>query len=113
MARIPCNGVELEYEWVGPPEGAPLLLVPGHEGQLIWWHEGLCEQLVAHGFRLLRYDNRDSGLSTHMDDRPAPDLRAAAEGDHSSLPYTLADLADDAAALLQALGWTRRTCSAM
>ena len=107
MTQISANGITLEYELSGPEDGQPLLMIHGVGAQLIRWPQGLCDRLATAGFRLLRYDSRDIGLSTHMVDAGIPDLKAVTEarktGREPDLPYTLADLADDAAALLAAL----------
>jgi len=76
---------------------------------MIAWDEELCERLVERGFFVIRYDNRDIGLSTKFDDGPQPDLTALLSGDGSSAPYLLADMADDAVGLLDALGIARAT----
>jgi len=97
MPRAHVNGVELEYETVGDPAGRPLLLVQGLGAQLISVEDGLCEELASRGFLVIRYDNRDAGLSTWFDDARPVNLTAVWGGDHSSLAYTLEDMADDAA----------------
>jgi pimeloyl-ACP methyl ester carboxylesterase len=104
MPRAHGNGVELEYETVGDPAGRPLLLVQGLGAQLISVEDGLCEALASRGFLVIRYDNRDAGLSTWFDDAPSVQLAAIWGGDHSSLAYTLEDMADDAVAVLDAAG---------
>jgi pimeloyl-ACP methyl ester carboxylesterase len=108
MAQAQANGIELEYELSGPGHGQPILMIHGVGAQLIRWPQALCDALIAQGFRLLRYDSRDIGLSTHMVDAPVPNLAevtaARRAGREPDLPYTLADLADDAAGLLDALG---------
>jgi pimeloyl-ACP methyl ester carboxylesterase len=104
MPRAHGNGVELEYETVGGPAGRPLLLVQGLGAQLISVEDGLCQELASHGFLAIRYDNRDAGLSTWFDDARPVNLAAIWGGDHSSLAYTLEDMADDAAAVLDAAG---------
>jgi len=68
------------------------------------WDERFCQLLADRGFHVIRYDNRDVGLSTKFDDAPAPDLAAAMGGDGSSAAYLLADMADDGIGLLDALG---------
>ena len=107
MTQISANGITLECELSGPEDGQPLLLIHGVGAQLIRWPPGFCDALVSAGFRLLRYDSRDIGLSTHMVDAGVPDLAAVTAahkaGHEPDLPYTLADLADDAAALLAGL----------
>ena len=104
MPRAHGNGVELEYETVGDPSGRPLLLVQGLGAQLITVEDGLCQELASRGFLVIRYDNRDAGLSTWFDDARPVDLAAVWGGDHASLAYTLEDMADDAAGVLDAAG---------
>jgi pimeloyl-ACP methyl ester carboxylesterase len=104
MPRAQTGGVELEYEVVGHPDARPLLLVQGLGAQLVSIEEGFCAELVARGFQVIRFDNRDVGLSTRLDGAGAPDFAAIWEGDHASLAYTLDDMADDAAGLLDAIG---------
>lgn len=108
MALARANGIAIEYEQGGAADGAPLLLIHGVGAQLVRWPPALLDALAARGFRTIRYDNRDVGLSTHMHGAPVPDLgaviAAVRRGDAPDLPYTLADLAADAAGLLDALG---------
>ena len=104
MPRAHGNGVELEYETVGDPAGRPLLLVQGLGSQLISVEDGLCRELASRGFLVIRYDNRDVGLSTWFDDARPVNLAAIWGGDHRSLAYTLEDMADDAVAVLDAAG---------
>ena len=101
------NGVDICAEVRGPEDGVPLLLVMGLGGQLVSWSDGFVDGLSARGFRVIRFDNRDTGRSTHFDD-VAIDLldlfgRVSA-GDPVEVPYTLSDMAADAAGLLAALG---------
>jgi pimeloyl-ACP methyl ester carboxylesterase len=104
MPRAHGNGVEVEYETVGDPAGRPLLLVQGLGAQLISVEDGLCQELASRGFLVIRYDNRDAGLSTWFDDARPVNLAAIWGGDHASQAYTLEDMADDAAAVLDAAG---------
>ena len=104
MPRAHGNGVELEYETVGDPGGRPLLLVQGLGAQLTSVEDGLCELLTSRGFLVVRYDNRDAGLSTWFDEAGPVNLAAIWGGDHSTLAYTLEDMADDAVAVLDAAG---------
>ncbi len=97
-------GVRLAYETTGSPDGPPLLLVAGLGGQLISWHADLVAAFVNRGFFVVRFDNRDVGLSTHLHEAPAPDVDAAIHrGDTSSASYALEDMADDTAALMDHL----------
>jgi pimeloyl-ACP methyl ester carboxylesterase len=104
VQTAPCNGIEIAYETFGDPGGRPLLLVMGLATQMLAWHEDFCRELVGRGFFVVRFDNRDVGLSTHLHDAPPPDVMAAFGGDTSSASYRLEDLADDAVALLDVLG---------
>ena len=103
MPRARANGIDIEYETFGDPNAAPLLLVMGLGAQMLSWEEEFCEQLAARGFHVIRFDNRDIGLSTKMEDAGMPDVMAAFAGD-AQPAYTLDDMADDAVGLLDALG---------
>jgi pimeloyl-ACP methyl ester carboxylesterase len=103
MPRARGNGIDIEYEEFGDPKAAPLLLVTGLGAQMISWDEAFCEQLAAGGFHVIRFDNRDSGLSTRMESAGPPDMAAALNGDFHPA-YSLDDMAADAAGLLDALG---------
>ena len=103
MPRIKARELEFEYETFGDPGGTPLLLVMGLGAQMLTWPEPFCRMLADRGFYVIRYDNRDVGLSSRLDHLGVPDplqvyARAVAPA------YTIDDLADDAAALLDALG---------
>ncbi len=97
--------IELEYDERG--QGIPLLLVSGLGGQLVDWPDGFLDILDGLGFRVIRFDNRDVGLSSRVDTADAPDLPAAyrelAAGRPVSAPYLLSDMANDAIAVLDAL----------
>jgi pimeloyl-ACP methyl ester carboxylesterase len=103
MPRVRANGIDIEYEEFGDPKAAPLLLVTGLGAQMLSWDEAFCEQLAASGFHVIRFDNRDSGLSTRMEAAGPPDMAAALNGDFHPA-YSLDDMAADAAGLLDALG---------
>jgi len=104
MPNVRANGIDLEYDEHGSPDDPGFLLVMGLTAQLTAWDERFCAQLAGHGFRVVRYDNRDVGLSSRITGGPTPDVMKAISGDHSSASYTIADMADDAAGLLDALG---------
>jgi pimeloyl-ACP methyl ester carboxylesterase len=104
MPRSTVNGIELEWDEFGTNDDPPLLLIMGLGAQMIVWDEGFCELLAGHGFHVIRFDNRDVGLSTKIESGAAPNLMAAFMGDTSSAAYTLNDMADDAMGLLDALG---------
>jgi pimeloyl-ACP methyl ester carboxylesterase len=102
MPRAHANGVELEYDTFGNPPDPALVLIMGLGAQLIDWPEEFARQLAGHGFHVIRFDNRDAGLSTWLDDLGLPDLGALLSG-HGSAPYLLSDLAADTVGLLDAL----------
>lgn len=104
MPTVRANGIDICCETAGDQADPPLLLIHGHGAQLIAWHEELVAALAAMGRYVIRFDNRDVGNSTHLDDAPAPDVFAIIGGDHSTLAYTIEDMADDAAMLLGSLG---------
>ena len=103
MPRAKANGIELEYETFGDPKAPPLLLIMGLGAQMISWNDDFCAQLADRGFHVIRFDNRDSGLSTWMEEAGRPDLASAFRGEPNPA-YHLDDLADDAVGLLDALG---------
>jgi pimeloyl-ACP methyl ester carboxylesterase len=103
MPRAKANGIELEYETFGDPSARPLLLIMGLGAQMISWNDDFCTQLADRGFHVIRFDNRDSGLSTRMEEAGHADVLAAFNGD-AQPAYHLDDLADDAVGLLDGLG---------
>jgi pimeloyl-ACP methyl ester carboxylesterase len=111
MPQVRANGIEIEYESFGRDRDPTVLLIMGFSGQLTLWPVALCEGLVARGFHVVRFDNRDVGKSTHLTEKGAPDIGAlmaqAAAGAPVTAPYTLSDMAADAAGLLDAIGVER------
>jgi pimeloyl-ACP methyl ester carboxylesterase len=104
-ARV-CTGVDIAYETHGDEHNPALLLVMGLGGPLIWWDSEFCEQLAGHGFFVIRFDNRDIGRSTRFGG-PGGSRRQMIRtflGDRRRVPYTLANMADDAFGLLDCLG---------
>jgi pimeloyl-ACP methyl ester carboxylesterase len=106
--QVSANGVRIEVDIRGPDSGEPLLMVMGLGMQLVAWPDGLVDALVARGFRVIRFDNRDIGLSQPFDELGLPSLPLAALLHTLHLPvkapYQLADLARDAVGVLDALG---------
>ena len=97
------DGIELAYETFGDPADPTMLLVMGLGAQMIHWDEELCEMFVKRGFHVVRFDNRDAGHSSKITGGPRPNVRQALFGNTSSASYTLDDMADDAAGLLDNL----------
>lgn len=104
MPAASVNGIDLYYECTGDDAGPPLLLVSGLGMQLTGWGPEWIERLSSAGFRVIAFDNRDVGLSTHLSQAGVPDLLALLTGGEANLAYSLADMAADAAGLLDALG---------
>jgi len=108
MTSVRANGITIEYQEFGPPDAPPILLIMGLGMQLVAWPDSLCEGLAARGFRVVRFDNRDVGLSSRMPS-PGP-LATTAMLTRAVLrlpvrpPYTLDDMARDAVGLMDALG---------
>ena len=106
--QLSANGVRIEAEVFGPEGAEPLLLIMGLGMQLIAWPDGLVQELVGQGFRVIRFDNRDIGLSQPFDELGPANVALAALLHTLHLPvkapYQLADLARDAVGVLDALG---------
>jgi pimeloyl-ACP methyl ester carboxylesterase len=108
MASVTANGIQIEYETFGAPGHPPLLLIMGLGGQLIHWDEEFCQRLVDRGHFVIRFDNRDIGLSSKLDHLGHPDSAAAMarrlQGEPVEAPYLVSDMAADCKGLLDALG---------
>ena len=100
-------GIEIAYQRLGHHDAPLLLLIMGVGAQSIAWPDAFCHALTDQGLQIVRFDNRDVGLSTHMSDAPPPDLPAVFAGNLSSASYTLSDMAADAVGLLDALGFAQ------
>ncbi|WP_299196270.1 alpha/beta hydrolase [uncultured Erythrobacter sp.] len=107
MPHIGANGLRLFYEEHGNPEHETILLVMGLGAQMTLWPDEFVEALVKKGYRVIRFDNRDIGLSDKMEEARAPGIVwqtiRKRLGWPAKVPYTLEDMADDAAGLLEAL----------
>src|ERR671919_549010 len=100
MPRAQANGIELEHDTTGDPGAPPLLLVMGLGAQMTAWDDEFCERLAGAGFWVIRFDNRDVGLSTKIE-APAgfnvvAAIAAGLSGGPVDAPYLLTDMADDA-----------------
>jgi pimeloyl-ACP methyl ester carboxylesterase len=108
MPNVKANGILIEYETFGNPSSPPLLLIIGLSLQMLAWDKELCELLAERGHYVIRFDNRDVGLSYKFEDADVPDvmevIAAVARGEVIKVPYTLDDMTDDAVGLLDALG---------
>ncbi|MEO7007973.1 MAG: alpha/beta fold hydrolase [Caldimonas sp.] len=106
--QLIANGIGIEAEEHGSPNGEPLLLIMGLGMQLVAWHEDFVASLVARGFRVIRFDNRDGGLSQGFDELGVPslvlDTLRFTFGLRVRSPYSLADMAGDSVGVLDALG---------
>jgi pimeloyl-ACP methyl ester carboxylesterase len=105
VPTAPVNGLEIAYETFGQPVDPPVLMIMGLGTQMIAWPDELCQGLADAGHFVVRFDNRDVGLSTHLSDVRAPALVDVVLR-RQPPPYTIDDLADDAVGLLDALGIT-------
>lgn len=102
FARV--GELEVCWEQFGLDEDPPVLMIMGLGAQMILWPDELCEMIAAQGFRVIRFDNRDSGRSTVLADAPTGTVPRALAGDIEPGSYSLSDMAADAAGLLDALG---------
>lgn len=105
---VRANGIDLTYDTFGDPAHPPLLLIMGLGMQMIGWDDEFCAQLAGAGLHVIRFDNRDVGLSTSFSAAGVPDVMqafaAAGAGQPVGAPYLLTDMASDAVALLDVLG---------
>jgi pimeloyl-ACP methyl ester carboxylesterase len=108
MTTLEVNGINLSFDSFGDHNADAILLIAGLGTQMLRWPLPFCENLVARGYRVIRFDNRDAGCSTHFTDHPAPNFAALAAAlatrQRPSVPYTLHDMADDTIGLLDVLG---------
>ncbi|OGP64778.1 MAG: alpha/beta hydrolase [Deltaproteobacteria bacterium RBG_13_53_10] len=107
MPKASANNIRIEYETFGDPSSPPILLIIGLGGQLIYWDEEFCRQLAEADLYVIRYDNRDAGLSTKFDEAGVPDIMDVVgklmNRQKVTPPYTIEDMAADAIGLLDAL----------
>lgn len=107
MPKTTFNNVEIEYETIGDPNSKPLLLIAGLGSQMYAWSDEMCNNLANNGFFVIRFDNRDVGLSTKFGDAGMPDFTeintAYARREKPKVPYTLEDMVNDAVRILDTL----------
>lgn len=103
-SKVGPAAIDIAYQRLANPDAPVVLLIMGLAAQYIHWPDAFCSSLVSGGLEVIRFDNRDAGLSTHITNAPPPNLPAALAGDLSSVSYTLSDMAADAVGLLDVLG---------
>lgn len=112
MTDIPYSGekmakvgeVELAYDTFGDPSSRPMLLIMGLGAQMIKWKDEFCQAIASQGRYVIRFDNRDVGLSTKFDDAGIPDVASLMQGKPVETPYKLKDMAADSVGLMDVLG---------
>ncbi len=104
---VKVGEVDITYDTFGDPANPPMLLIMGLSSQMIFWDEAFCRELATQGYWVIRFDNRDVGLSTKFREAGVPDLMElmmkVQQGEAVEAPYTLLDMAADAIGLLDAL----------
>ncbi len=107
MGQAKANGIQIEYEIFGKKADPAIVLIAGNGAQLNFWEPDFCEMLAQNNLQVIRFDNRDAGLSTKFESAGIPDMnriyREAQEGKPITTAYTLEDMAGDVAGLLDAL----------
>jgi len=107
VTSVAANGIRIEYEEFGDPGDPAIVLIMGFAAQMLVWPDSFCRALAARSFRVIRFDNRDSGLSTHFDGVKAIGMKrsmlASIFGIKLKVPYTLGDMALDTVGLLDEL----------
>ena len=111
MPQVKANGLSFEYDITGKDGDEPILLIMGLGAQMTLWRQPFLDKLAAKGYRVIRFDNRDAGLSAKLESLGPPDmgavLAAYAQGQLAPAPYDLSHMAADAVAILSALGIER------
>ena len=111
MPEASINDITIAYETIGSENDIPLLLIAGLSSQLVTWPDEFCRRLAAAGHFVIRFDNRDCGLSSKIESGGVPDVEALMvakqQGQPIDPPYTLSDMAADAVGLLDTLGLDR------
>jgi pimeloyl-ACP methyl ester carboxylesterase len=103
-SNVGPTAIDVAYQRLGDRTAPPVLLIMGAAAQLIHWPDDFFLALANRGLHVIRFDNRDSGLSTHIANAPPPNLPAVLTGNLSSVSYTLSDMAADTVGLMDALG---------
>ena len=103
VLRTAVGDLDIAYNTLGKATDPPVLLISGLGAQLIAWDDAFCQELVDRGLFIIRFDNRDVGLSSHLADGTLPDPANDADAARAA-PYTLAEMAADAAGVIDNLG---------
>jgi pimeloyl-ACP methyl ester carboxylesterase len=107
LSTVSANGIQIEYDTFGEHSSPVLLLIAGLGSQMITWPDEFCTHIADHGLYVMRFDNRDVGLSSKFGEAGMPDIMglvAGKIGGDVEAPYSLVDMANDAAGLLDAVG---------
>lgn len=111
MPIAKVNNIEIFYDCFGNKSAPPILLIGGLGWQMIAWEEAFCNQLAGEGYYVVRFDNRDAGLSTQFDEYGVPDIQSIIadlqKNRKPSVPYALDDMASDGIGLMDALGFEK------
>lgn len=98
-----ANNIEICYDTFGEDTDPAFLLIMGLGGQMVAWEEDFCQEIASHGYFVIRFDNRDVGLSTKFEETSVPDVIALMQGESVEVPYKLIDMAKDTIGLLDVL----------
>jgi len=107
LSTVTANGIQIEYDTFGEHSSPVLLLIAGLGGQMITWPDEFCAHIADHGLCVIRFDNRDVGLSSKFNEAGMPDIMGMVTGrigGDVEAPYSLVDMANDAAGLLDVVG---------
>jgi pimeloyl-ACP methyl ester carboxylesterase len=111
MPNVNVKGIQIEYDTFGEVRSKPLLMIKGIGQQMITWSDDFCSLLAQAGHYVIRFDHRDVGLSSKLEDKKVPELTqiltSVAQGQKIDPPYTLDDMAGDAIGLLDKLGFNK------
>lgn len=100
---IQANDIEICYDTFGEDTNPAFLLIMGLGGQMVAWEKDFCQEIASQGYFVIRFDNRDVGLSTKLEEAPVPDVMAMMQGEFVEVPYKIIDMAKDTVGLLDAL----------
>ena len=101
--KVQENEIEICYDTFGKDTNPPIILIMGLGEQMVTWEEAFCKEIANQGYFVIRFDNRDVGLSTKFEDAPVPDLIALMQGEDVEVPYKLIDMAKDTIGLMDSL----------